>query len=63
MWQTKYALAVTINLGLGFDFWLCSEGDFLTIFSKLKFTGMSKYFNCSLKGQVGGLKTDKNTLT
>ena len=26
----KYALAITINLGLGFDFRLCSEGDFLT---------------------------------
>ena len=30
MWQTKYASAVPINLGLGFDFWPCSEGDFLT---------------------------------
>ena len=30
IWQTKYALAVTKNLGLGFDFWLCSEEDFLT---------------------------------
>ena len=30
MWQTKYALAVSKNLGLGFDFWPCSEGDFLT---------------------------------
>ena len=28
--QTKYALAVTINLGLGFDFRPSSEGDFLT---------------------------------
>ena len=27
MWQTKYASAVPINLGLGFDFWPCSEGD------------------------------------
>ena len=30
MWQTKYASAVPINLGLGFDFWPCSDGDFLT---------------------------------
>ena len=28
--KTKYALAVPYNLGLGVDFWLCSEGDFLT---------------------------------
>jgi hypothetical protein len=26
----KYALAVPKNVGLGFDFWPCSEGDFLT---------------------------------
>ena len=30
MWQTKYAWAVPKNLGLGFDFRLCNEGDFLT---------------------------------
>ena len=30
MWQTKYALAVPKNLGVGVDFWPCSEGDFLT---------------------------------
>ena len=30
MWQTKYASAVPINLGLGFDLRLSSEGDFLT---------------------------------
>ena len=30
MWQTKYASAVTKNLGVGVDFRLCSEGDFLT---------------------------------
>ena len=30
MWQKKYALAVPTNLGLGFDFWPCNEGDFLT---------------------------------
>ena len=30
MWQTKYAPAVPINLGLGFDFRPCSNGDFLT---------------------------------
>ena len=29
MWRTKYALAVSINLGLGFDFRPCSECDFL----------------------------------
>ena len=29
MWQTKYASAISINLGLGFDFQPCSEGDFL----------------------------------
>ena len=28
MLQTKYALALPINLGLGFDFWPCSESDF-----------------------------------
>ena len=30
MWQTKYASAVPKNLGVGVDFWLCSEGDFVT---------------------------------
>ena len=30
MWQTKYASAVPKNLGVGVDFWLCSEGNFLT---------------------------------
>ena len=30
MWQTIYASAVPKNLGLGVDFWPCSEGDFLT---------------------------------
>ena len=30
MWQTKYALVIPINLRLGFDFWPCSKGDFLT---------------------------------
>ena len=30
MWQTKYALAVPKNLGVGVDFRPCSEGDFLT---------------------------------
>ena len=34
MWQTKYASAVPINLGLGFDFLPCSE----------------KHFNCSSHG-------------
>ena len=29
MWQAKYASAVPINLGLGFDFRPCSESDFL----------------------------------
>ena len=29
MWQAKYASVVTMNLGLGFDFPPCSEGDFL----------------------------------
>ena len=28
MWQTKYASAVPKNLGLGFNFWPCSEGYF-----------------------------------
>ena len=27
MWQTKYALAVAKNLGLGLDFRPCSEGN------------------------------------
>ena len=30
MWQTKYASAVPMNLGLGFDFRLCNKGDFIT---------------------------------
>ena len=30
MWQTKYALAVPKKLGVGVDFWLCSEDNFLT---------------------------------
>ena len=30
MWQTKYALAVPKNLGVGVDFGLFSEDDFLT---------------------------------
>ena len=30
MWQTKYALAVPKNLGVGVDFGPYSEGDFLT---------------------------------
>ena len=30
MWQTKYASAIPKNLGFGFDFGPCSEGDFLT---------------------------------
>ena len=30
MWQTKYALAISKNLGSGVDFQLCSEGNFLT---------------------------------
>ena len=29
MWQTKFFLAVPKNLGLGFDFRPCSEGNFL----------------------------------
>ena len=29
MWQTKYASAVPKNLGVGVDFWLFNEGDFL----------------------------------
>ena len=30
MWQTKYASVVPKNLVVGVDFWLCSEGNFLT---------------------------------
>ena len=30
MWQTKYALAVPKNVGVGVDFRLCSEGYFFT---------------------------------
>ena len=30
MWQTKYALVVPKNLGVGVDFWPCSEGEFFT---------------------------------
>ena len=30
MWQTKYALAVPKNLGLGLNFQLCSKGYFLS---------------------------------
>jgi hypothetical protein len=32
MWQTKYALAVPKNLGVGVNFWLCSEGYFSLVF-------------------------------
>ena len=28
MWQTKYALAVPKDLGVGVNFWPCSEGYF-----------------------------------
>ena len=28
MWQTKYASAVPKNLGVGVNFWPCSEGYF-----------------------------------
>jgi hypothetical protein len=30
LWQTKYASAIPKNLGMEVEFWLCSEGDFLT---------------------------------
>jgi hypothetical protein len=30
MWQTKYALAVPKNLGVGVNFWPCREGHFLS---------------------------------
>ena len=30
MWQTKYAAAIPKNLGLGLNFWPCSEGYFLS---------------------------------
>ena len=30
MWQTKYAAAVPKTLGLGLNFWLCSEGYFFS---------------------------------
>ena len=30
MWQTKYALAAPKNLGVGVNFWPCSEGYFLS---------------------------------
>ena len=30
MWQTKYALAVPKNFGLGLNIWPCSEGYFLS---------------------------------
>jgi hypothetical protein len=31
MRQTKYASAVPINLGLGLNFWPCSEDYFLSV--------------------------------
>jgi hypothetical protein len=34
MWQTKYASAVPNNLGLGLNFWPCSEGYFLSSVTK-----------------------------
>ena len=49
MWQTEYALAVQKYLGVGVDFRLCSEGDFLTgrlqsvVFNKLCF------ISCNIK--------------
>ena len=30
MWQTKYAAAIPINLGVGVNFWPSSEGYFLS---------------------------------
>ena len=30
MWQTKYAAAIPKNLGVGVNFWPCSEGYFLS---------------------------------
>ena len=30
MWQTKYPVAVPKKLGLGLNFWPCSEGYFLS---------------------------------
>ena len=30
MWQKKYALVVPKDLGVGLDFWPCSEDDFPT---------------------------------
>ena len=45
MWQTKYALAVPKNLGLGFDLRPCNEGDFpigrphTALFLQIRFTG------------------------
>ena len=31
MWQTKYAAAIPKNLGVGVNFWPCSEGYFLSV--------------------------------
>ena len=33
MWQTKYSLAIPKNLGVGVDFWQCSECDFRSPFT------------------------------
>ena len=47
MWQTRYALAIPKNLGVGVDFRLYSEGDFLT--GRLSSVSMTK------KGIMGTL--------
>ena len=43
MRQTKYASAVPKNLGLGFDFRPCSEGDFLTGRRRASVVRVSRY--------------------
>ena len=45
MWQTKYSLAIPKNLGVGVDFWQCSECDFRSPFTELKLTKLKFLIN------------------
>ena len=53
MWQTKYALVVTKNLGLGVDFWPCSENDFLAVVRVHDHSGSKVIYCCSKDTDYG----------
>ena len=46
MWQTKYALAVPKNLGLGLNFQPCSEGNFLSVVRAYVHTANDPLMSC-----------------